>query len=77
MAVLYRLQMSQTVLGGLIGCGVELYLDDCIVYGSTETEFEMNLRAVFERFRAHNITLNPEKCKFGLSSIEYLGYIID
>ncbi len=56
---------------------MELYLDDCIVYGTTEAEFEMNLRAVFERFRAHNITLNPEKCKFGLSSIEYLGHIFD
>jgi len=69
--------MSQTVLGGLIGYGVELYLDDCIVYGQTEEDFKLNLKAVFERFRAHNITLNPEKCRFGLSSIEYLGHIID
>jgi hypothetical protein len=69
--------MSQTVLGGLLGYDVELYLDDCIVYGHTEDEFNLHLRAVFERFRAHNITLNPEKCRFGLSSIEYLGHIID
>ncbi len=56
---------------------MELYLDDCIVYGATEDEFKANLRAVFERFRAYNITLNPKKCKFGLSSIEYVGHIID
>jgi hypothetical protein len=73
----FQREMSQTVLGGLIGYGVELYLDDCIVYGQTEEEFKLNLKAVFERFRAHNITLNPEKCRFGLSSIEYLGHIID
>ena len=29
----FQREMSQTVLGGLIGYGVELYLDDCIVYG--------------------------------------------
>ncbi len=38
----FQREMSQTVLGGLIGCGVELYLDDCIVYGTTEAKFEMN-----------------------------------
>ena len=75
--VVLQREMSQMVLGGLIGYGVELYLDDCIVYGQTEEEFKLNLKAVFERFRAHNITLNPEKCRFGLSSIKYLGHIID
>jgi hypothetical protein len=61
----------------VLGHGVELYLDDCIVYGATEEEFKSNLRAVFERFRNHSITLNPKKCKFGFSSIEYVGHIID
>ena len=56
---------------------VELYLDDCIVYGATEEEFKANLRVIFERFQNHGITLNPKKCKFGLSSIEYVGHIID
>ncbi len=65
--------MSATVLGGLIGHGVELYIDDCIVYGATEEEFKNNLQEVFERFRTHNITLNQKKSKFGLSSIEYVG----
>ena len=73
----FQREMSLSVLGGLLGHGVELYLDDCIVYGATEEEFKANLRLVFERFRAHNITLNPKKCKFGLSSIEYVGHIID
>ena len=30
-----------------------------------------------DRFEKHNITLNPKKCKFGMSSIEYVGHIID
>jgi len=61
----FQREMSLSVLGGLLGHGVELYLDDCIVYGATEEEFKANLRLVFERFRAHNITLNLRSVKLG------------
>ena len=45
----------------LLGHGVELYLDDCIVYGATEEEFKANLRAVFERFRNRWHYAKPEE----------------
>ncbi len=54
-----------------------MYLDDVIVYGSTEEEFLDNLKRVFQRFQEFNITLNPKKCRFGVRSIEYVGHIID
>ena len=73
----FQREMAQTVLAGIIGYGAELYIDDCIVYGETEEEFLANLESVFEKFKAHNITLNPKKCRFGQSAIEYLGQIID
>jgi len=73
----FQREMAQTVLAGIIGYGAELYIDDCIVYGKTEEEFLANLESVFEKFKAHNITLNPKKCRFGQSAIEYLGQIID
>ncbi len=50
-----------------------MYLDDVIVYGSTEEEFLENLKQVFQRFQEFNITLNPKKCRFGVRSIEYVG----
>ena len=73
----FQREMAQTVLAGIIGYGAELYIDDCIVYGKTEEEFLHNLETVFQKFKAHNITLNPKKCRFGQSAIEYLGQIID
>jgi hypothetical protein len=73
----FQREMAQTVLAGIIGYGAELYIDDCIVYGETEEEFLANLESVFEKFKAHNITLNPKNCRFGQSAIEYLGQIID
>ena len=54
-----------------------MYLDDVIVYDSTEDEFLDSLKQVFQRFRDFNITLNPKKCRFGVRSIEYVGHIID
>jgi cleavage and polyadenylation specificity factor subunit 1 len=35
------------------------------------------MRSVFERFRLHKITLNPDKCLFGVSSLEFLDHKID
>ena len=54
-----------------------MYIDDIIVHGQTEEEYLKNMRAVFERFRQFGLTLNPEKCKFGLSEVQYVGHTIN
>jgi hypothetical protein len=66
-----------SILGGLIGIICELYLDDLIIFGETEHEFMESLRNILERLRTHDITCNPEKCKFGVNSVEYVGHVID
>ena len=35
------------------------------------------LETTFMRLTQHNITLNPDKCKMGVTSIEYIGHVID
>ena len=62
---------------GLLYHGLELYIDDIIVYGNTKEEFLGRLRRTFEVLRKRRITLNPDKCKFGHSSVEYVGHVID
>ena len=69
--------MATVVLSGLIYHILEIYLDDIIVHGSSEEEFLIRLRLVFERFRKHKITLNPTKCIFGAPKIEYTGHVLD
>jgi Reverse transcriptase (RNA-dependent DNA polymerase) len=70
--------MAIVVLEGLIWIhGVELYLDDLLVHASTFPDFMSRLRKVLERLEKHNITLNPTKCEFGLSEVEYVGYVIN
>jgi transposase InsO family protein len=69
--------MSTEVLAGLIYSICEVYLDDIIVFGTTEEEFLINLEQVFQRLEEKNITLNPKKCKFGLELIQYVGHTIN
>ena len=73
----FQSEMAQTVLGGLTHHILELYLDDIIVYGTSEDEYVDNLRQVFDRLTKHNVTLNPAKCRFGMEEVEYVGHTIN
>lgn len=73
----FQQQMANVVLNGLIhNDGVELYVDDCIVYASSVEIFLNRLRNVLSRFKQFQVTINPDKCRFGMNSIEYLGHRI-
>ena len=69
--------MATIVLAGLIYTICEVYLDDIIVYATTEDEFVEDLTEVFKRLRKFSVKLHPEKTNLGMSSIEYVGHVID
>lgn len=61
----------------LIGCeGVISYIDDIVVYAPTKEIHDVRLRKVLDRIREYNITLNKEKCRFGVEEIEFYGHIL-
>ncbi len=72
----FQRMMASKVLAGLLYIFVELYLDDVLVYATNNKEFIERLRIVFERFRQFNITLNPKKCYFGLTEVEFVGHVL-
>ena len=63
----------QTVLEGLKG--VRNISDDIIVYGATQKEHDVNLKAVLTRLRKKNLTLNEKKCEFNQPKLEFYGHI--
>jgi hypothetical protein len=65
----FQRMMASIVLAGLIYITVELYLDDVLVYVTTEDEFTERLGIRFQRIRQQNITLNPKKCAFGMEEV--------
>ncbi len=75
-SILLSTHDGKQVLAGLLYIFVELYLDDLLVYATSDEEFLERLRIVFERFRQLNITLNPKKCYFGLVEVEFVGHVL-
>ena len=68
--------MASKVLAGLIYRICELYIDDMLIHATTESDFLINLRQVFQRFREHNIAANPRKTKLHLTQVEYVCHLI-
>jgi len=71
----YFQRMMRQVLKGVEG--VEVYLDDIIIYGNTRAVHDRRVRQVMERLRHHNFKLGWTKCEFLRSSIEVLGHLVD
>ena len=52
------------------------YLDDITICGRTKEEHDKNLHRFREAARKVNLTLNHDKCVFGVTEISLLGHII-
>lgn len=50
------------------------YLDDVIVYGSTEEEHDLCLKKVLETFKENNVLLNEAKCTRKVKELCFLGH---
>ena len=53
---------------------VIVYIDDLLVHTATHKHQIQTLQLVFNRLRNVNLKLNPEKCEFGATSVQYLGF---
>ena len=53
------------------------YIDDVLIASKSEKEHKLHLRLVFERLKEYGIILNPTKCSFGQTSLQFLGHTID
>ncbi|KAK5875012.1 hypothetical protein CesoFtcFv8_027547 [Champsocephalus esox] len=55
---------------------VFVYLDDILVASASVQEHLSHLRALFTRLNEHGLIINPAKCQFGVSDIDFLGHRI-
>src|SRR5262245_62372806 len=53
-----------------------VYMDDIIVFAKDEQSLAERLEHVFERLAPAGLRLNPDKCEFVKSSLDYLGHIV-
>ncbi|GKV43324.1 hypothetical protein SLEP1_g50628 [Rubroshorea leprosula] len=60
----------------MIGKFMEIYIDDVVVKSNGEADHLVHLRKSFERMRQHGLKMNPLKCAFGVSTGNFLGYLV-
>ena len=56
---------------------VSVYLDDILVTGKDHADHLYHLHLVLQRLESAGLPLKKSKCTFAVSSVEYLGHIID
>jgi hypothetical protein len=55
---------------------VKCYIDDIVVFSTSQKKHRAHLIEVFARLRLHGLKLHPGKCRFYYDRVEYLGHMI-
>ncbi|KAK2905603.1 hypothetical protein Q8A73_009546 [Channa argus] len=64
------------VLGDMLNRFVFVYLDDILIFSTSETEHVTHVRKVLSRLYQNNLFVKAEKCVFHASSVSFLGFIV-
>lgn len=56
--------------------GVKVYLDDLIIYASSEREHDEILQLVLKRAREYEVKFNLNKCNFKVKQVRYVRHIL-
>lgn len=64
------------ILFPYLGVFLVVYLDDILIFSKDKIEHEEHLKILFEILKKHQPHIKPEKCKFQMEEIEFLGYNI-
>uniref|UniRef100_A0A7E4ZSG0 Reverse transcriptase domain-containing protein n=1 Tax=Panagrellus redivivus TaxID=6233 RepID=A0A7E4ZSG0_PANRE len=70
------LRLMEKVLGDLVGSSLFVYMDDILVYSTSEEEHVQVLEEVFRRLKDAGLRLKPSKCAFGRKQVAFLGHLI-
>jgi hypothetical protein len=60
----------------LIGKIVEIYIDDVMIKSLDHESHLADVRRTLECTRKHGLKMNPNKCAFGVSAGEFLGFLV-
>lgn len=69
-------RLMNQALAGLEGFMCFVYLDDVIIYGKSLADHNNRLIRIFKEFRKCNLKLQPSKCEFLCTEINFLGHIV-
>ena len=53
------------------------YIDDIIIFASSEEDMAERLNTILQRLQEHNVTVNPVKSSFGMTQEKFVGNTVD
>jgi hypothetical protein len=68
--------LVQEVLWPLLDISVIVYIDNILIYSTSNAEHTHHIRQVLELLRKHKLYGTIAKCEFFKDAVEYLGHII-
>ena len=71
------MRLMDDILRPFTNSFVVVYLDDILIFSQSWEEHLHHIRQVLQTLRKHKLCANLEKCTFGMTQVQYLGYIID
>ncbi|XP_063389640.1 uncharacterized protein K02A2.6-like [Cydia fagiglandana] len=57
--------------------GVQIFIDDLLVFGKTQAEHDERLANLLKRAQEVNIKFNRSKCQFNMSEVYYVGHMFN
>ena len=69
-------RLVNRMFAGKLGNTMEVYIDDMLVKSLRAKDHLNHLRDCFKTLNEYGMKLNPAKCTFGVTSGEFLGYIV-
>ena len=55
---------------------VFVYMDDILVASNTPEEHDQHLQTLFTRLSQYGLVINPDKCQFDVSTLDFLGHCV-
>ena len=67
---------DEELINKLIGNIIEIYIDDVVVKSKGYKEHLADLWEILDCTRKHGLKMNPNKCAFGVSVGQFLGFMV-
>ena len=69
--------MVNDVLRDMLNHSVFVYVDDILIFSHSLEEHIVHVRQVLQRLWENKLFVKSEKCEFHVSSVSFLGYILE
>eukprot|EP00253_Pinus_taeda_P032317 PITA_32317 len=70
------MRLMDNILRPVTNTFMVVYLDDILIFTQSWDEHLHHIRLVLQTLREHKLCANLEKCTFGLTQVQYLGFVL-